>query len=46
LSNAPLIVLKAAQAKPLQGFAFSFAWRLAWIVQETDRSVSSSQGEK
>jgi hypothetical protein len=33
-------------AKPLQEFGFSFAPWLARFVQETDRSVSYSQGEK
>jgi hypothetical protein len=46
LGNAPPVVLKAAQAKRLEDFAFSLARRLARFVQETDRSVSSSQGEK
>jgi len=46
LSSVGLINSKAARAKGFQHFAFLLARRLARFVQETDRSVSCSQGGK
>src|SRR5262245_46018636 len=51
-ANAPvviigqLIVFQAVSANRLKAFGFRFLLRLARNMQETDRSVSSTQGEK